>query len=217
MSDSTPAGDHTLPIELEREIFELGAFLYPECVPKLLLVTQRVKTWIQPMMYQRTSPFRLPLRTLAKLITVCPTCVRDYTRHVCFVGMPYVDIVVDLLSRCEAAVNIAFVDSPPGSHAHLLPIVSALPLQRLSANLRQLFTPAKQIDLAHPLFSRITHLDILYWWQSDDWWDWAGLARIPQLTHLSSSGRMPISTACFNTADCSRCSLSCTRLARTLK
>ncbi|KAJ6558035.1 hypothetical protein B0H19DRAFT_1149558 [Mycena capillaripes] len=202
--DSTPAGPHhTLPVELEREIFERAAFLYPECMPQLLLVAQRAKTWIQPVMYQvlsihphgqRTSLFRLPLRTLARLVTVSPKCLRDYTRHVCFVEMPHVDFVTDLLSRCEATVNIAFVNPTPGSHVHLLPIFSTLPLQRLSANLRQLFTSEKAADFAHPLFSRITHLDILDFWQSDDWWDWAGLAQTPQLTHLSSHSRMPDST-----------------------
>jgi hypothetical protein len=34
-----------LPVELEREIFELAAFLHPECMPMLVLVAQRVKSW----------------------------------------------------------------------------------------------------------------------------------------------------------------------------
>jgi hypothetical protein len=42
--DELPA-NCMLPVELEREIFELAAFLYPDCMPVLVLVAQRVKSW----------------------------------------------------------------------------------------------------------------------------------------------------------------------------
>jgi hypothetical protein len=41
MSSSLP----TLPSELEREIFEICAVSRPVCIPKLVLVAQRVKEW----------------------------------------------------------------------------------------------------------------------------------------------------------------------------
>ena len=34
-----------LPIELERDIFEIAASSYPKCTPKLILVARRVREW----------------------------------------------------------------------------------------------------------------------------------------------------------------------------
>jgi hypothetical protein len=158
---------------------------------------------IQPLMYQAVSIhmsivllpaiFRLPLRAVAKLITVNPARVRAHTLHVCFVEMRLADVVVDFLSRCGATVNLAFFDTRLW-HPNLLPILGALPLQRLSSTLRsiaQLFPWPNPFDGSHLLFSCITHLDILDWFEpGDEWRTWSGLAQIPQLTHLSTANFM---------------------------
>ncbi|KAJ7241571.1 hypothetical protein C8J57DRAFT_1526720 [Mycena rebaudengoi] len=47
----------SLPFDLEREIFEMAANRYPETIPALLLVAQRVLQWIEPIFY-RTLVFK---------------------------------------------------------------------------------------------------------------------------------------------------------------
>ncbi|KAF7366318.1 Tyrosinase central domain-containing protein [Mycena sanguinolenta] len=59
-----------------------------------------------------------------------------------------------------------------------------MPLRYLSTNLAYLF-PSDGIDFMHPLFSRITHLQV---WDDLDtarWEEWSGLTTIPNLTHLA--------------------------------
>ncbi|KAF7368607.1 hypothetical protein MVEN_00184600 [Mycena venus] len=190
-----------LPVELEREIFELTAFLHPECMLALVLVARRVKIWIKPMLYQTISVHqhmfkcefsRLPLRAVAKLITSQPVALRYHTRHICFAGVQMSEMVVDLLSRCGVAENLAFIKTP--CPAALLPILGALPLQRLSLALShsfQLFPWPNPFDGRHSIFSQLTHLDILDpHVEIDEWRTWSGLAQIPRLTHLSTRTHM---------------------------
>jgi hypothetical protein len=39
------SADGLLPVELERNIFELAAFLHPECALALMMVAQRAQIW----------------------------------------------------------------------------------------------------------------------------------------------------------------------------
>ncbi|KAJ7241570.1 hypothetical protein C8J57DRAFT_1560745 [Mycena rebaudengoi] len=48
MSHTCPS----FPLELEREIFEIAATHHPETMPTLLLVSQRVLEWIEPLLYR---------------------------------------------------------------------------------------------------------------------------------------------------------------------
>ncbi|KAJ7918208.1 hypothetical protein B0H13DRAFT_1869686 [Mycena leptocephala] len=48
MTDVEP----TLPLDLEREIFELAARQYPTSIPSYLRVCQRVHTWLEPFLYR---------------------------------------------------------------------------------------------------------------------------------------------------------------------
>ncbi|KAJ7813792.1 hypothetical protein B0H14DRAFT_2522595, partial [Mycena olivaceomarginata] len=44
-----------LPLDLEREIFEITARLYPHTIPQLLRVARRILAWIEPLLYTRVS------------------------------------------------------------------------------------------------------------------------------------------------------------------
>ncbi|KAJ7234937.1 hypothetical protein C8J57DRAFT_1379698 [Mycena rebaudengoi] len=196
------AANCLLPVELERDIFELAAFLHPECMLALVLVARRVKIWIKPMFYETISVHqkeyrrqfsRRPLRAVAELVISQPAALRYHTRHLCLVSVRMSDRVVDLLSTCGILDNLAFIKTYLGSAA-LLPILGALPLRRLSLALRQsfqLFPWPNPFDGGHSLFSQITHLGILDGQvQVDDWRTWSGLAQIPRLTHLSALSDM---------------------------
>ncbi|KAJ7144496.1 hypothetical protein C8R44DRAFT_725425 [Mycena epipterygia] len=85
--------------------------------------------------------------------------------------------IMPLLALCDATIDLhLFVGS-----STLLPLLGALPLQRLSARLAELFPDLSGLDFAHPLFTKITHLD-LHDFPAGSWDTWSGLAQLPALT-----------------------------------
>ncbi|KAJ6545395.1 hypothetical protein B0H19DRAFT_1167567 [Mycena capillaripes] len=186
--------DPNLPPELERQIFEIAALLYPEYIPALILVAQRVKTWIEPMLYGvlylcRTpdpeKPIRqLPLATVRSLIESRPASFfHTHVRHIRLFEFydDVLDDIMKILAVCDATVNLQLLLASADS---LLPCLGALPLQRLAVNLRTLFPST--IDFLHPVFAQITHLDLFDFEMNDvEWGSWSALAKMPQLTHLS--------------------------------
>ncbi|KAJ7118259.1 hypothetical protein C8R44DRAFT_190392 [Mycena epipterygia] len=177
-----------LPSELERHIFEIAAFIHPPCMPVLLLVAQRAKIWIEPLLYETLcihpansrGKIRIPVQYIPRLIESRPlSFFHDHVRHLSlFVESSDVDAIIRLLAVCNATVDLQLFCGSP----NLLPLLGALPLRRLSADLSHLFPSGR--DFSHPLFSNITHL-ALYNSGSRDWNAWSGLAQLPCLTHLS--------------------------------
>ncbi|KAJ7434683.1 hypothetical protein FB451DRAFT_1195172 [Mycena latifolia] len=81
---------------LERQIFELTAFIYPEDMPDLLRVAQRVKIWLQFHLQ-----FLQPYHNLDHLVTAKPpSFFQDHVHHALFVGIrPIEDIMIVLSSK----------------------------------------------------------------------------------------------------------------------
>ncbi|KAJ7127593.1 hypothetical protein C8R43DRAFT_1210837 [Mycena crocata] len=190
--------DVVLPVELEREIFELTARLHPQCMPVLLLVAQRVKIWYR--YFFRKSVYRRSPGEISNMMRAKQASFfHERVRHICFARTSDPQDIAKILVVCTAAVNIAFFNAEVG--ASLPPVLAALPLQRLSATLGDLFYPSAP-DLEHPLFANITHLDILDW--RDGGWDmWDGLAGLPRLTHLSFNDDISNSVCQGALDDCS--------------
>ncbi|KAJ7138377.1 hypothetical protein C8R44DRAFT_342749 [Mycena epipterygia] len=179
-----------LPAELERSIFEIAAFHDPECMVNLVLVARRVQIWIEPLMYEVLSIhpygpteriFRRPLRALHNSMPL----YGEHARHVCFRDMYRSDVVAEVLFECTGTRNLAFFNAAFDSPETVLPILEALPLQRLSGvALAHLFpTPAPK-DFTDPLCAQITHLGV------SDYRDggldtWSRIAKMPLLTCLS--------------------------------
>ncbi|KAJ7738725.1 hypothetical protein B0H16DRAFT_1465578 [Mycena metata] len=92
--------------------------------------------------------------------------------------------IAHVLAVCSEITNLAFRDLMGGPT--LLPILDPLLLQRLSIAPYRLFFGMERMVFTRPLFSRITHLDILDW-HEEGWAIWSGLAQMPCLTHLSFS------------------------------
>ncbi|KAF8193903.1 hypothetical protein K438DRAFT_2017569 [Mycena galopus ATCC 62051] len=203
------AGDCVFPLELEREMFELAAFLYSECMSTLMLVAHRIKIWIEPILYRtliihpRIHDPKFPYLSVGaveRLINLNPRALR-HTRNICLVGVQAADRleVTNFLSRCGAVVNLAFIRTSNFRVPHG-DVLSILPLRRLSFSLRNscFWRPnpfgGGTFDRNHSFFSRITHLDILSRGMNFlNWEEWAGLARIPQLTHLSTHPKISYS------------------------
>ncbi|KAJ7445039.1 hypothetical protein FB451DRAFT_1293179 [Mycena latifolia] len=202
------SNDPRLPPELERQIFELAAFIDPDHMTDLFLTAQRVKLWIEILLcrvlyvygpeHDYPRPPSAALTRYRNLIHTKPASFfHDHVRHLFFVGIQSADEVARILSISDATVNIAL--SLFTGPAPILPLLGALPLQRFSAYLSHLFTTPSGPDFTHPLFAQMTHLDIRdpYFQGSPDF------VLIPHLTHLSIR-RTTVSTSVCGTilADC---------------
>ncbi|KAJ7097426.1 hypothetical protein C8R44DRAFT_370066 [Mycena epipterygia] len=188
----------TLPEDLERRIFELAAFVHPESMPTLIQIAQRVRPWIEPLLYQvlticsdrptsrKNTVFRFTVAALYNLIDLGRKPVsffHDHVRHVRFIGTHTPEDIIRILSKCSATVNVSFlVIAEEG--LTLLPLLAELPLQCASFVLLALFGP-DWMDFRP--FAHITHLNIIGYIDLDGigWERWLGLALLPGLTHIS--------------------------------
>ncbi|KAJ7439697.1 hypothetical protein B0H11DRAFT_2293343 [Mycena galericulata] len=192
-----PGLEPIFPPELEREIFELSALLDSRVIPRLILVAHRVRIWIEPLLYRVISVEALSLiyHTMAKrqipedillaALESKPMSIwRDHTRHL-YVGLPAGENMTRILSMCSRISDLALFRAnyePPFQYSKFLPLMAAMPLVRLSTYLRALFYH-ERVDFSHPIFTHITHLNLLDT-RAGDWWP-EGLGRLPCLTHIS--------------------------------
>ncbi|KAJ7669842.1 hypothetical protein DFH06DRAFT_1468610 [Mycena polygramma] len=190
-----------LPIDLERELFDIAALSRPLGIPKLMLVAWRVKTWVEPLLYRtivvwRSGPYAPPPPAIAghplfyrkTLLPIVESKGRsffkDSVRHF-FVDQIFEDDteIQSILSVCTGIENLWIFEILP----HLLPLVDDLPLERLHCGFFNLLA-FKQLDFTHRLFSRLTHYEVIDYPSEEDFEVWRGLALIPNLTHLAFNG-----------------------------
>ncbi|KAJ7248027.1 hypothetical protein C8J57DRAFT_1358626 [Mycena rebaudengoi] len=156
-----------LPPELEREIFTRAAISHPETIPVLLPVARRVLIWIEPLLYRvarvsvnwNRDTFPGAPFTSATLKAKPPSFFHTAIRHV-LVDEPPERLppgFVDILANCTQIVSFAALRNvtPPW----LLPILERVKPQRLTISLSRLFQ-GRTSDLANPLFTSLTHLDL---------------------------------------------------------
>ncbi|KAJ7708558.1 hypothetical protein B0H14DRAFT_3642669 [Mycena olivaceomarginata] len=177
--------ERRLPVELERMVFELAAHARTKSIPTLLLVARRVKIWLEPILYSVvvfSDPIdgHVCLKPVQFSSIIQSQEISQHVRHL-FASYelgPHLDLI---LASCSAVKNLALV---PGRWPDLLPFLSTMPLQRLSTAITNVF-PAIGVDFAHPLFSNLTHLELMDHLNDAPWEEWKGLALIPNLTHLA--------------------------------
>ncbi|KAJ7121819.1 hypothetical protein C8R43DRAFT_1112098 [Mycena crocata] len=192
MSVVAYTGEPVLPVELEREIFEIAARSRPGSIPTLVLVASRVKFWVEPFLYrtiildeytQLVEGYpALSCRSFPRVAQGKPSSLfRDSVRHLLLsVVVEGIDVHC-FLTTCSQIENLFLM-----GHHRLpiyLPAIAALPLKRLHCNLDDLFPSYSQISFTHQLFSHLTHL-----WHLSHVGDpaiWPGLALLPHLTHLA--------------------------------
>ncbi|KAJ7651157.1 hypothetical protein FB45DRAFT_859766 [Roridomyces roridus] len=189
----------TLPLELEREIFELVAYSQPLFVPTLSLVAKRVKAWVENLLYRvvvasdpNAITYEMPCPDFraSQIKNLPPSVLRNSVRHLFLHTVPE-EGAKFLLSHCENLDDLWISAAYPS----LLDIAGALPLRRLSCALEDFFQAHQaaieeprivRVDWTHPLFSHLTHLEIYS--PPEQFHDLpAGLASLPNLTHLSLS------------------------------
>ncbi|KAJ7900550.1 hypothetical protein B0H14DRAFT_3852369 [Mycena olivaceomarginata] len=183
-----------LPVELEKEIFQMAAYSRPLSIPCLMLVARRVKIWVEPLLFQVVVlsrhqcldktfiPYTYPIADDDDFSSIQsqPTSVlRDSVRHLLLLRVP--KTVAEFIVSASSTVEDLWI-STAEPIAFLLPFIGILPLKRLYCDLKELFAHKAQIDFGHPLFSRLTHLELFDQKATDSYFD---LALIPYLTHLA--------------------------------
>ncbi|KAJ7128834.1 hypothetical protein C8R43DRAFT_1027299 [Mycena crocata] len=175
-----------LPLELERQTFELAAELHPKTIPSLLRVAHRVRGWIEPLLYAilRLDNAELNVAFLEAVKMKPAPFLAANVRHV---------LLSSGIHTLEAGALESFLESCPGitslsgvtsdGDPRILDALGSMRLQRLTADMWSLLSP-HGADFSHPLFRTVTHLTVLDEIQSDgsEWLQ--QLSTLPALTHL---------------------------------
>ncbi|KAJ6594575.1 hypothetical protein B0H19DRAFT_916323 [Mycena capillaripes] len=178
-----------LPYELEREIFELTANAHPRCAPQLALVARHVQLWVEAVIYEtiviggKCAKQDLFWRTFSsRPAAFFSKNIRSL--HLTS-GVSYSD-ARRIISVCTNLSSLTCWSNPLASREEFCAILSPN-LRRLSLDASILWSPTRQTfapDLTHPVFSRITHLEIV---NPPSSFNWAQLldGSLPRLTHLA--------------------------------
>ncbi|KAF8205455.1 hypothetical protein K438DRAFT_1817870, partial [Mycena galopus ATCC 62051] len=174
--------------------FEFAAFENPRLIPKLVLVAQRVRSWIEPLLYRNLSivhdefrrdeavdVIRISTSNCLKVLDSKPTSfLHDHVRTLALTRVPS-DSAALILSRCTGVLCLAmFQTAPP--NLSMLPLVAAMALRYISADVDRLFG-LPGIDFGHSIFASLSHLDLFEAPASESWP--TDICRLPRLTHLS--------------------------------
>ncbi|KAJ7614340.1 hypothetical protein FB45DRAFT_936672 [Roridomyces roridus] len=149
-----------LPTDVEREVFETAALMFPSMIPTLLLVARRVLIWTEPLLYRVLGDPR---------------------------GQSYKALATALLAASRSK-------PPPFLHKsvrHLFLDMSSEWTDEDATSLETLFGNRAAIDLRHPLFSSLTHLDIFDEGIANNSVHVQGLCALPALTHLCINNDVP--------------------------
>ncbi|KAF7350954.1 hypothetical protein MSAN_01657600 [Mycena sanguinolenta] len=175
-----------LPLELEREIFEIVALSRPVYIPTMMRVAQRVKTWVEPLLYRTLFfaeliessflPTQLPVPRIERIdgLPVCnekifadvvrrksSSFLSDSVRNVMVrnIAPEFLTTLVETCSRIEnlsATRPLKFSNLTRPEFAHLRP-------KELHCALHDLVDHRSNINLfSLPIFSQLTHLNLFY-------------------------------------------------------
>ncbi|KAJ7488968.1 hypothetical protein FB451DRAFT_681141 [Mycena latifolia] len=184
--DSSPF----FPLELERDILETAAYLYPETIPNLLLVALSA-SMNERIKYRTVTSdgiahtCRIHVLQQAICSTVKPAnFFRDRVWNLFVEKNMDEDKLVEILSMCSALRSLVVFPYPERS---ILPRLQTMKLRRLALFLKGLFEDRLRLDPADPMFTSLTHLDLFDSLDSSS--DllslFANLALLPALTHLA--------------------------------
>ncbi|KAJ7610114.1 hypothetical protein FB45DRAFT_1066314 [Roridomyces roridus] len=183
----------TLPLEIEREIFEQAAYTDPLCVPKLMLVAWRVKIWVEPFLYRilmledttwDTTAKCYPLVDdpgLSRASTIPPHIFKNSVRNLWLNWLPH-DVAEYFISAATGVENlwVSIRFNPTGSLLHAIGSVSP---KRLHTYLHDLLALEDLLTL--PILSRLTHIEVLSASTDKHAEIWQVVAQIRTLTHLA--------------------------------
>ncbi|KAJ7107322.1 hypothetical protein C8R44DRAFT_804497 [Mycena epipterygia] len=207
------SGEWELPPELEREIFETTALLYPKTIPKLLRVARRVLLWIEPLLYNAIviSVFESIGGTGAEMLPRISTKGADFftnaARHMVIMSFEWaimgsrsqtvwsnkdLETIFRICTRVEHLLLLSDLKRPP--LLQMLVTTDICPT-RLYLMI-DLIHP--QLDFAQPFFKNVSHLALAEMFRPelgdpmhDDWRHWPTIFGLPALTHLALGHSAP--------------------------
>ncbi|KAJ7923997.1 hypothetical protein B0H13DRAFT_1978971 [Mycena leptocephala] len=191
-----------LPAELEREVFETAALIYPQTIPPLLRVARRVHIWIEPLLYQVVRVVSTNRDMVLTLLNSKPPEFWHAVRHLGLEDGCSLEEGRQLLSLCKNVIN--FSSDYFFTYPSLLPILAQMHIEKLSLTLHELFG-AKPIDLTHTLFQSLTHIDMFGLQGVAE--ALVDLPTLRALTHLCLHCEIPRDTVTAVLADCPRLQL----------
>ncbi|KAJ7065608.1 hypothetical protein C8F01DRAFT_1366563 [Mycena amicta] len=190
--------DARLPRELEHEIFEYTAYLYPETIPSLLCVAHRVRVWCDRA---NRIPYNPNQQIQALLILPAATKSKPpefFAKHVqrIFIDSERTsEPVKDVCAALALCINVTRI---AGVHASLsrllLPVIIPMRLERIALFLTDIFPESIwAVDLGLSCFQTLTHFDV-FDFMSDEGEALVyatKLCALPVLTHLSLNDMVP--------------------------
>ncbi|KAJ7662813.1 hypothetical protein DFH06DRAFT_358135 [Mycena polygramma] len=184
-----------LPVELERQIFEIAALARLQDIPSLMLVACRVKQWVEPLLYRivmRCPALKMPdfpIFTAKTMLEKLENKPHDFFER--SVKQLFIDCQMDpsetipILAPCRNATNLFANFEVLSAH---FPVLHTFHFVRfLAVEIKALIRSAP-IDLIHTLFQNVTHLELLD--RDDmDFGEWRQLGKrlclVPNLTHVA--------------------------------
>ncbi|KAJ7161920.1 hypothetical protein C8R43DRAFT_991770 [Mycena crocata] len=212
-----------LSLAVEKEIFEHCTRDRPTQVPKLMRVAQRVKERVEPFLY-RTIHLSTPGSTWAtrensKPIDGYPKLTIDTllaaikSKPAAFFEKAVNNLLVVDTYGCEAVLGACTgienlwirdlcIRNPTDvkRNISLVPFMERLRLKHLYADPTPLL---RANSLSAPLFSELTHLELLTDYAPQGNGSWPELSLLPKLTHLSFSSPH-LFTTCFDVLNASK-------------
>ncbi|KAJ6564429.1 hypothetical protein B0H19DRAFT_78366 [Mycena capillaripes] len=176
-----------LPLELEREILEICALSWPVSIPKLMLVAQRVKVWVEPLLYRTMTVdhggtiMGLPDFTSQVVISAIHAKPSSFfpgaVRHLILFS-PDTSNGEAILSVCTGVENLSISDV----QNTWIPLLESYRLKHLYISC--LLPILRALPPTHQFFARLTHIELGGCVEDPDATS-AALVTLPRLTHLS--------------------------------
>nr|GAT47284.1 predicted protein [Mycena chlorophos] len=147
-----------LPLELEREIFEIAASAHPGTVPVLLRVAHRSFEWIEPFLYQtihldNRSPALDALRRAR--LSKPSTFFTDAVRRLVIMSTSE---FADLIASCSGTTHLAMVSGDLNAYLTAMPRLVCISASLLAAFPPQHYPTSESIPGSK--FAHITHLEV---------------------------------------------------------
>ncbi|CAA7260808.1 unnamed protein product [Cyclocybe aegerita] len=186
-----------LPLELERDIFEIAAYKDLGSAYHFLLVAKRVYQWIEPMVYRvllrfnarlgrKSRPYPLLYQFEEPRQEPSPRLkqVSAYTTHLLLQDI-CADVAISILKLYNNLEDLALW-AISGPYRPLARTLTTLKLQRLSISLHFLLLQDSSFKFDPTLFPHLTHLEIV---DAAGELDrvWSKLHLLPRLSHLALS------------------------------
>ncbi|KAJ7151587.1 hypothetical protein C8R46DRAFT_1304045 [Mycena filopes] len=171
-----------LPLDLERLIFELAADRDLQTMFRLVLVAQKCRAWIEPLLYRSVVVCQSSW-SLQSLIRTLEGRPAHYARWIKAIQIdPYIlpndPAVTCILSMCTGVVNLADF-----SHGRTpFSTLARLRLQKLCISLDIVDDLPDGNYFRHAAFAHLTHLHVL---DPPQRWPHIPFAALPALTHLA--------------------------------